>query len=85
MPAKITINNNGSIRVEGEFEVFDAEGKQYDRMGRTSIGLCRCGLSQNKPFCDASHRTGGFQSTCPAREFPVPKPKPPQADPPPSA
>jgi len=78
MSAKITINNNGSIRIEGEFEVFDAEGKQFDRLGRTVIGLCRCGLSQNKPFCDGSHK-GAFESVCPAREFPMPKPKPPQA------
>lgn len=78
MPAKITINNNGSIRIEGEFEVFDAQGQQFDRIGRTVIGLCRCGLSENKPFCDGSHKTHGFESVCPAREFPQPKPKPPQ-------
>ncbi|HXP87061.1 MAG TPA: CDGSH iron-sulfur domain-containing protein [Bryobacteraceae bacterium] len=79
MPAKITINNNGSIRVEGEFEVFDAQGQQFDRIGRTQIGLCRCGHSENKPFCDGSHKTHGFESVCPAREFPLPKPKPPAA------
>ena len=79
MPAKITINNNGSIRVEGEFEVFDAEGKQFDRMGRPAIGLCRCGHSQNKPFCDGAHKLNNFESVCPAREFPMPKPKPAQA------
>ena len=28
--SKITINNNGSIRVEGEFEIHDAEGKPFD-------------------------------------------------------
>jgi CDGSH-type Zn-finger protein len=75
MPAKITINNNGSIRIEGDFEVLDPEGKAFGLGGRTVIGLCRCGSSENKPFCDGSHRKVGFQSSCPARELPPPAPK----------
>ncbi len=53
---KITVNNNGSLKVEGEFEVVDAAGKTYGLGGRTAVSLCRCGLSNNKPFCDGSHR-----------------------------
>jgi CDGSH-type Zn-finger protein len=75
MSAKITINNNGSIRIEGEFTIHDQEGKAFNLAGRTTIGLCRCGQSQNKPFCDGSHRTSGFESLCPARELPPPAPK----------
>lgn len=75
MPAKITINNNGSIRIEGEFSIQDMEGKPFDLAGRTTIGLCRCGHSQNKPFCDGSHKASGFESVCPARELPPPAPK----------
>ena len=75
MPAKITINPNGSIRVEGEFVITDAEGNAFGLGGRSSIGLCRCGLSENKPFCDGTHRKQGFQSVCPARELPPPAPK----------
>ena len=75
MPAKITINNNGSIKIEGEFTIHDMEGKAFDLAGRTTIGLCRCGQGQNKPFCDGSHKTTGFESLCPARELPAPKPK----------
>jgi CDGSH-type Zn-finger protein len=75
MPAKITINNNGSIKIDGEFSIYDQEGKPFDLAGRTTIGLCRCGQSQNKPFCDGSHRVAGFESVCPARELPAPKPK----------
>ena len=73
MPAKLTINNNGSIKLEGDFEVVDMEGKPFDLAGRTTIGLCRCGASENKPFCDGSHRKIGFDSTCPARALPPPK------------
>ncbi len=69
---KITINNNGAIRIEGDFTIQDAEGKEYGLAGRKVISLCRCGHSQNKPFCDGSHKQG-FESTCPARELPPPK------------
>ena len=75
MPAKITINNNGSIRVEGDFEIVDMEGKTFGLSGRAAIGLCRCGYSENKPFCDGSHRRNGFESLCPARDLPPPAPK----------
>lgn len=56
MKTKITINNNGPIRIEGEMEIVDATGKVYDLAGRDIVSLCRCGLSNNKPFCDGSHR-----------------------------
>jgi CDGSH-type Zn-finger protein len=75
MSAKITINNNGSIRVEGDYEIVDPEGKPFDLAGRTTIGLCRCGHSDNKPFCDGSHRKNNFESACPARALPPPAPK----------
>jgi len=72
---KITVNHNGSIRVEGDFEILDPEGKPFGLAGRTTIGLCRCGHSANKPFCDGSHKTCGFADTVAARELAPPKPK----------
>ena len=53
---KITINNNGSVRIEGDFEIADKNGVLYNLQGREVVSLCRCGLSTNKPFCDGSHR-----------------------------
>ena len=53
---KLTINSNGSVKVEGDFEIVDAQGNAYGLQGRTVLGICRCGLSTNKPFCDGSHR-----------------------------
>ena len=53
---KITINNNGSVKLDGDFEIVDMSGNAYDLQGRTVVSLCRCGLSANKPFCDGSHR-----------------------------
>ena len=75
MPAKVTINNNGPIRIEGEFTITDMEGNVFGLAGRTVIGLCRCGFSENKPFCDGSHKRQGFESACPARDLPPPVPK----------
>lgn len=76
MPTKVTVNNNGPLRLEGDFHLCDAEGKQYGLAGRTVISLCRCGHSANKPFCDGSHRSAGFESRCEARDLPAPNPKP---------
>jgi CDGSH-type Zn-finger protein len=75
MSVKITPLNNGPIRIEGEFQIFDAQGNPFGLAGRTVISLCRCGHSANKPFCDGSHARMGFQNECQARELPPPKPK----------
>jgi CDGSH-type Zn-finger protein len=72
---KVTVRNDGSILIEGDFEILDPEGAAFGLAGRTSIGLCRCGQSANKPFCDGSHARTGFQDKVVARELPPPKPK----------
>ncbi|MBK7634856.1 MAG: CDGSH iron-sulfur domain-containing protein [Saprospiraceae bacterium] len=69
---KITVNNNGSLKVEGEFIIVDANGNEYGLQGRTTLGLCRCGLSGNKPFCDGSHRDG-FENLSTAFDLPPKK------------
>ncbi|MEP6716418.1 MAG: CDGSH iron-sulfur domain-containing protein [Terriglobia bacterium] len=72
---KITIGNDGSIRIEGDFEIFDPQGQKFGLAGRKVIGLCRCGQSQNKPFCDGSHARIGFHDKVVAFDLPAPKPK----------
>jgi CDGSH-type Zn-finger protein len=76
---KITVRNNGSLRIEGDFEICDSEGAVFDLAGRTSISLCRCGHSENKPFCDGTHKKVGFQSEIKARALPPVTPKPTSA------
>jgi len=71
-PVKITVNNNGSLKVEGNFVVVDARGNSYNLQGRDRISFCRCGLSANKPFCDGGHKDK-FDSQCEAFELPAPK------------
>ena len=73
---RITVRSNGSIRVEGDFELVDQDGKAFGLAGRTSIALCRCGHSAKKPFCDSAHKTCGFQSTIVAFDMEPPAPKP---------
>jgi CDGSH-type Zn-finger protein len=73
---RITVMNNGSLRVEGEFEIVDQEGKPFGLAGRTRVTLCRCGQSSNKPFCDSTHKTCGFQSAVVAFDLAPPAPKP---------
>ncbi len=75
MPSKITVNSNGSIRIEGDFEICDPTGAAFGLAGRTAISLCRCGHSENKPFCDGAHRRAGFSDEVVARELPPPVPK----------
>ena len=69
---KITVNSNGSLRVEGDFEILDTLGNVYGLQGRTVISFCRCGLSNNKPFCDGSHK-GHFEHNAVAFDLPPKK------------
>jgi CDGSH-type Zn-finger protein len=72
----ITVRNDGSIRVEGDFEIKDQDGGTFGLAGRTKIGLCRCGHSATKPFCDGAHRNVNFQSVVKAHDLPPAVPKP---------
>ncbi len=71
MSTKLTINNNGSVKIEGDFEIVDMQGNNYGLQGRTVVSICRCGLSANKPFCDGSHKTNGFSATARATDPPI--------------
>jgi len=72
MSTKITVNNNGSLKIEGDFTIVDRAGNSYDLAGREIVGLCRCGLSKNKPFCDGAH-SGQFEHEAAASALPPQK------------
>lgn len=69
---KLIINNNGSVKIEGDFEIVDRVGKPYGLGGRTVVSICRCGFSKNKPFCDGSHN-GHFEHNAEAFDLPPKK------------
>jgi uncharacterized Fe-S cluster protein YjdI/CDGSH-type Zn-finger protein len=49
---------NGPLFVRGRLKITGADGHVIRE--DTRLALCRCGASQNKPFCDGSHRRIGF-------------------------
>lgn len=69
---KITVNNNGSLKIEGEFTIVDKNGNEYGLQGREVVAICRCGLSNNKPFCDGAHK-GHFEHDAVAFNLPPKK------------
>jgi CDGSH-type Zn-finger protein len=55
----ITVTEDGPYKVEGGTEILNAEGQAVTKEG--TAFLCRCGGSQNKPFCDGTHWHIGFK------------------------
>ena len=49
---------SGPIWLKGGIPVESSDGTTYEIRNRQT--LCRCGKSQNKPFCDSSHIEEGF-------------------------
>jgi CDGSH-type Zn-finger protein len=54
----IKVMDKGPLFVSGDVEVVDAEGNRFE--SKDKFALCRCGLSNNKPFCDGTH-SGDFE------------------------
>jgi len=52
-------NIGSSIWVRGGVPIISANGKSYEIRNR--ITLCRCGKSDNRPFCDSTHRYINFK------------------------
>ena len=57
---QIVPTENGPYKVTGPVELRDSDGNPIQSPGST-IFLCRCGGSTNKPFCDGTHSKIGFQ------------------------
>jgi len=72
---KIEVTKNGPYIVTGKVPVFEqiiivdtdgipvewGKGKEYP--AREKCGLCRCGQTENKPYCDGSHIKAAFDGT----------------------
>jgi uncharacterized Fe-S cluster protein YjdI/CDGSH-type Zn-finger protein len=57
-PTTVEVRKNGPLIVRGDVRIQVAASDERRREFR--LALCRCGASQNKPFCDNSHRSVGF-------------------------
>jgi CDGSH-type Zn-finger protein len=51
---------SGPLWIKGGVPIESAAGAVYEVRNR--VTLCRCGQSQNKPFCDGTHTATGFKS-----------------------
>ena len=60
---KIVVRNNGPLLVQSEDATLaNASGDEIP-IERRPFALCRCGASENKPFCDGSHNRIGFDGS----------------------
>jgi CDGSH-type Zn-finger protein len=55
----IAVTKDGPLWARGGVPVIAADGTRYEVRNRQT--LCRCGHSENKPFCDGSHKEVGFR------------------------
>lgn len=55
----ITTSKNGPLVLKNTGNLTEANGNIFP-VEKTTIALCRCGNSQNKPFCDGTHGKIGW-------------------------
>jgi CDGSH-type Zn-finger protein/truncated hemoglobin YjbI len=57
-PTSIEVSKDGPYRITGALSLIDEHGSDIPRAegsSREHFSLCRCGHSQNKPFCSGMH------------------------------
>jgi CDGSH-type Zn-finger protein/truncated hemoglobin YjbI len=57
-PASVEVSKDGPYRIRGGVRLVDELGNDVPRVegsSREHFSLCRCGHSQNKPFCSGMH------------------------------
>ena len=60
----VTFFKNGPLQIREPCKLFDGDTQQEIVPKKFPVYLCRCGGSQNKPFCDGAHNGMGFDGTC---------------------
>lgn len=63
VPASVVPVRNGPLVVRGAVRVLAEDGSTLTEEAR--LAFCRCGHSENQPFCDNSHRRVAFESRAP--------------------
>ena len=70
-PAAIEVSKDGPYRVTGSIRLVDEYGNELPRAEGASqehYSLCRCGQSQNKPFCSGMHWYVKFADPVPSTD-----------------
>jgi CDGSH-type Zn-finger protein len=70
-PARIEVSHDGPYRITGGILLTGADGDEVSRNAGGSgehYSLCRCGQSQNKPFCSGMHWYVDFHDPPPAED-----------------
>jgi CDGSH-type Zn-finger protein len=57
---RVRTRPDGPVTLGGEFEIRGTDPESS--VQGTETALCRCGSSENKPFCDGTHAEVGFSS-----------------------
>ncbi len=68
----ITVSVDGPLYARGMLQVVNNDGTL--KLEDSRVALCRCGASENKPFCDGRHSEAGFKAGASWAEA-KPKPK----------
>lgn len=55
----VEVRPDGPLLVHGDILLKDGQGNEVRKQRLTAF--CRCGASENKPFCDGSHRKISFR------------------------
>lgn len=58
---EVNLAPNGPLLLQGNVQLVTSSGRVA--WEGTKCALCRCGQSSNKPFCDGTHRSAGFDSS----------------------
>ncbi len=59
-PLQVSPAPDGPLLVKGNVTLVSSSGR--DSWQGSQTALCRCGASNNKPFCDGQHKKTGFKS-----------------------
>lgn len=54
----VILIDKGPMILKGQYEITDRDGSKLvltDYQKNNGVAICRCGKSQNQPFCDGSH------------------------------
>ncbi len=55
----VEVSQNGPLLVYGKLKIKHSDGREEIQNKVTA--LCRCGASENKPYCDGGHKKAGFK------------------------